>query len=205
MGLYSGSVSYVRYSIADEDVPENVKDFVAKKLKEFFFREIDAGSLNEKSMGWVSAENMASTFFDDLHFAKDPYLAFSLRIDVRRVPGLTMKASLLREEIKYKKSSGLEILKKKDKDMLKEHVRQDLTKRALPVPGIYDICWNTATGSVLFFSTSKSANDEFVTFFHRAFGIKLTRLAPYDLAGLLFKKKDKILEIQDLTVSFTDG
>jgi DNA recombination-dependent growth factor C len=204
MGLYSGSVSYVRYT-AEDDVPENIKDHVLKKLKEFSFREIDAGSQNEKSSGWVSAENMASTFFDDLHFAKEPYLAFSLRIDVRRIPGLTMKAAFLREEIKYKKSMGIEVLKKKDKDMIKEHIRQDLTKRALPTPAVFDVCWNIAAGTVLFFSTSKSANDEFVSFFYRVFGIKLTRLAPYDLAGFLFKKKDKILDIQDLTVSFTDG
>jgi len=204
MGLYTGPISYVRYAAAEDDLTQNIKEFAAEKLKEFCFRDIDAGSLSEKSTGWVSAENMASTFFDDLHFAKDPYLAFSLRIDVRRVPALTMKAALLKEELKFKKATGKDMLKKKDKDMLKEQVRQDLTRRALPVPGVFDVCWNTAAGTVLFFSTSKGANDEFVLFFNRVFGIKLTRLVPYDLADMLFKKKDTILDIKDLTVSFCD-
>jgi hypothetical protein len=96
MGLYSGSASYVRYRLID-DPPERVKEFALEKLKEFCFREIETGTLNEKSAGWVSAENMASTFFDDLHFSKGPYIVFSLRIDVRRVPGLAMKAAMLRE------------------------------------------------------------------------------------------------------------
>ena len=202
MGLYTGSASYVRYRLIDNP-PERVKEFALEKLKEFSFHEIETGTLNEKSAGWVSAENMASTFFDDLHFSKEPYFAFSLRIDVRRVPGLAMKAAMLREEIKYKKNSGLEVLRKKDRDLLKDQVRQELVKRSLPSPTLFDVCWNTVTNAILFFSTSAAANDEFVAWFFRAFGLKLGRLLPYDLAGVAAEKHPD-LEIRFPTVSFTN-
>jgi len=202
MGLYAGSASYVRYRLID-DPPERVKEFALEKLKEFSFREIETGTLNEKSAGWVSAENMASTFFDDLHFSKGPYIVFSLRIDVRRVPGLAMKAAMLREEIKYKKNSGLEVLRKKDKDLLKEQVRQELVKRSLPAPTLFDVCWNTATNEILFFANSAAANEEFMGWFFRAFGLKLGRLLPYDLAGAAAEKHSGI-EIRFPTVSFTN-
>jgi DNA recombination-dependent growth factor C len=202
MGLYTGSASYVRYRLV-EDPPERIKEFALEKLKQFSFREIEAGTLNEKSSGWVSAENMASTFFDDLHFSKEPYLAFSLRIDVRRVPGLAMKAAMLREEIKYKKSTGLEVIRKKDKDVLKDQVRQDLVRKSLPVPTLFDVCWNTMTGEVLFFSTSAAANEEFAVWFLRTFALKLARLLPYDLAGAAAEKNPGV-EIRFPTVSFTD-
>ena len=61
-------------------------------------------------------ENMASAFFDDLHFAKDPYMAVSLRIDTRRIPPLTLKAALLREEMSYKKHTNKERLSRKEKE-----------------------------------------------------------------------------------------
>lgn len=202
MGLYTGSASYVRYRLV-EDQPERIKEIALEKLKQFSFREIEAGTLNEKSSGWVSAENMASTFFDDLHFCKEPYFAFSLRIDVRRVPGLAMKAAMLREEIKYKKNTGLEVVRKKDRDVLKDQVRQDLVRRSLPVPALFDVCWNTVTGEVLFFSTSAAANEEFAVWFLRSFGLKLARLLPYDLAGVAAEKNPGV-EIRFPTVSFTD-
>jgi DNA recombination-dependent growth factor C len=204
MGLYSGAASYVRYRIADE-VPEQVKDFTLRKLKEFSFREIDAGSLHEKATGWISAENMASVNFDDLHFVKEPYLVFSLRIDTRRVPGMTMKAVLLREELKLKKATGREALKKKEKEDLREQVRQSLTKKALPTPAVYDVCWNFSNDTVLFFSCSGSANDEFVQFFLRSFGLKLVRLVPYDLADHLFTVKKKTVDFASLAESLIDG
>ena len=50
MGLYTGSASYVRYRLID-DPPERVKEFALEKLKEFSFREIETGTLNEKSPG----------------------------------------------------------------------------------------------------------------------------------------------------------
>ena len=90
MGVYSGALSFVRYKVKGQ-TPKDIKTFALEKLKEFSFREIDPLSLKEKSTGWVSSENIASTFFDDLHFAKDPYLVFSLR---RRVSGLTGEPSL---------------------------------------------------------------------------------------------------------------
>lgn len=202
MGLYTGSASYVRYRLA-EDQPKEIKEFALEKLKQFCFREIETGSLNEKASGWVSAENMASTFFDDLHFCKEPYLAFSLRIDVRRVPGLAMKAALLREEIKYKKNTGLEAIRKKDRDLLKDQVRQDLVRKSLPAPVLFDVCWNTVTGEVLFFSTSGSANEEFAVWFLRSFGLKLQRLLPYDLAGAAAEKTSGF-ELLEPSVSFSD-
>lgn len=202
MGLYTGSASYVRYRLA-EDQPKDIKAFALEKLKQFCFREIETGSLNEKASGWVSAENMASTFFDDLHFSKEPYLVFSLRMDVRRVPGLAMKAALLREEIKYKKSTGQEVLRKKDRELLKDQVRQDLVRKSLPGPALFDVCWNTVTGEVLFFSISAAANEEFALWFLRSFGLKLQRLLPYDLAGAAAAGSSGV-EIHFPGVSFTD-
>ncbi|MCX8044520.1 MAG: recombination-associated protein RdgC [Desulfobacterota bacterium] len=204
MGLYSGSASYVRYTLIDTP-PEDIKAFVLKRLKDYSFHEIDPGSLSEKSIGWVSAENMASTAFDDLHFVKEPYFVFSLRIDTRRIPALTMKAVLLREEMKLKKATGKELLKKKEKEDLREQVRQSLIKKSLPVPAVYDVCWNFQRNSILFFSCSTAANDEFTQFFLRSFDLKLMRLVPAALAEHVCATHQKPLDLQRLAESLAHG
>ena len=109
MGIYAGAASYQRYRTG-EKLPENLKEFVLEKLKEFPFKEINPATITEKSMGWVSAENMASTFFDDMHFSKEPYLVFALRVDTRRIPSLAAKAAFLSEEIRFKENTGKENL-----------------------------------------------------------------------------------------------
>ena len=204
MGLYSGSVSYVRYKIKG-NIHKDIKNMSLEKLKEFSFKEIDPISLKEKSMGWVSAENMASSFFDDLHFAKEPYFVFSMRIDVRRIPSLSMKAALLREEIKYKKTTGQEVIKKKDRDMLKDEVWQQLMKRTLPAPSLYDVCWNVSTGIVLFFSNSVKANEEFVGLFCRTFDVRIFPISPNELAGSFAKSEHKTSGVNFKTINFING
>jgi DNA recombination-dependent growth factor C len=204
MGIYTGAASYQRYRTGDK-LPDNIKEFVLEKLKEFPFKEINPATITEKSMGWVSAENMASTFFDDMHFSKEPYLVFALRVDTRRIPALAAKAAFLGEEIKFKENTGKDKLAKHDRDMLKEEVWQSLLKKALPTPVVYDVCWNTKTEEIFFFSNSKSANDEFITFFYRSFDVKLVPLVPYDLAEEIVTKQNKSVSLKNLRVDFVDG
>ncbi|MCP4717085.1 MAG: recombination-associated protein RdgC [Deltaproteobacteria bacterium] len=204
MGLYSGAASYLRYQLA-ERAPDNIKELVLERIKANAFKEIDPGTLTDKTMGWVSAENMASIFFDDLHFQKEPYLVFSLRIDTRKVPAITMKAARLREEIKYKEDTGQERLSKKDKSMLKDEVWQSLLRKCLPTPVVYEVCWNLTSNIICFFSTSKTAQDEFVTFFYRSFDIKLIPLVPYDLAEMALTKEHINIDIKHLALNVNHG
>jgi len=177
MALFSGQLSYVRYTT--EDPAEKIlNEFVLERLQANAFQDLDVLSLKDRSLGWVSAENMAIAAFDDLHFAKGPYLVFALRIDERRIPPLAMKAAYLREEISHQKATGQERLSRRDKDRLKEQVRQNLIKKTLPVPALYEVCWIPSKRTVLFLSTSRKANDEFILFFYRSFDIRLTRPEP---------------------------
>ncbi len=182
MGLLSGSASYIRYRVTG-DVPDAVKPYALEKLQWHAFHEIDPGTLTDKSIGWVSAENMSLTKFDDMHFAKDPYLVFSLRIDTRRIPPIALRAAVLREEIKAKEKTGYERLNKKHKMEIREEQTQRMLKKVLPLPAVYDVCWNTGASEVLFFSTSKKANEDFVAFFFRAFDLKLKAKTPAALAA----------------------
>lgn len=198
MRIYSGLASYVCYKV-NGDLPANLNEAVLAKLKEFSFQEPDHTIPREKSIGWVSAENMASTFFDDLHFSKGQYLAFSLRIDTRKVPPLAFKAALLKEEVKFQEATGKARLSIKEKEKLKDQVKSSLMKRSLPSPALYDVCWNTATGMLIFFSTSKTANAEFMDFFCASFELSLTPMSPFERAKVLIEKHGGKIKIEKLS------
>ena len=129
----------------------------------------------------------------------------SLRIDTRRIAPLTLKAALLREEMIYKKRTNNEPLSKKEKDLIREQVRSSLMKKALPVPVLYDVCWNTATGILLFFSASRKANAEFMDFFMSTFELALIPLFPYELAQMLGAGKKVKLKIEGSASPFSDN
>ena len=204
MGLLSGSASYIRYRVTG-DIPEAVKPFALEKLQWHAFHEIDPGTLTDKSIGWVSAENMSLTKFDDMHFAKDPYLVFSLRIDTRRIPPIALRAAVLREEIKAKEQAGYERLNRKHKMEIREEQTQRLLKKVLPLPAVYDVCWNTGAGEVLFFSTSKKANEEFVSFFFRAFDLKLKTKTPAALVSELRPGSEETIDKQTPFMTVNNG
>lgn len=204
MGVFSGSVGVARYATGAE-VPESLKKFVLERLGAFAFRDIEPGSLNEKSIGWVSARNMAVTSFGDLHFAFDPYLVFSLRIDVRRVPALTMKAAVLRRELELCRETSRERLRKQERDTIREEVHQALTRKALPAPAVYDVCWNSSFGVVWFFSTSQKANDDFTHYFARSFDIRLQPLRPANLAAHLGRQKGRECDLIWEAIDFAAG
>jgi len=204
MGLFSGSASYTRYRVTG-DAPEAIKPFAREKLQWHAFHEIDPGTLSDKSIGWVSAENMSLATFDDMHFAKDPYLVFALRIDTRRIPPIALRAALLREELRLRQESGRERLSKKQKNDIREEQIQRLLKKVLPLPAVYEVCWSTAAGEVLFFSTSKKANEEFAAFFYRSFDLKLRALTPALLAAEAHPETAENIEKQSQLMSMRNG
>jgi DNA recombination-dependent growth factor C len=204
VGLLSGSASYIRYRVTG-DIPKAVKPFALEKLQWHAFNEIDPGTLADKSIGWVSAENMSLTKFDDMHFAKDPYLVFSLRIDTRRIPPIALRAAVLREEIKVKEQSGYERLNRKHKMEIREEQTQRLMKKVLPLPAVYDVCWNTGAGEVLFFSTSRKANEDFVAFFFRSFDLKLKAKTPAALVSELRPDSEEAVDKQTPFMTLNNG
>jgi hypothetical protein len=54
-----------------------------------------------------------------------------------------------------------------------------LLKKAVPAPVTYDLVWNLADSTLLFFSTSEKAQVELEEFFKETFGLSLRLQIPY--------------------------
>lgn len=180
MGLLSNSATFVRYSVEGE-LPENFWDYAADKVAQYSFKDID-DNYEEYSIGWVSISNMFDSEFAYSSYSAGDYVVLSLRIDERRVAPVVLKKFCLKEEDRLKKERQIPKLSRGQRLEIKDNIRLMLTKKAVPVPVVYDFIWNLSESTALFFSTSGKAQESLEEFFKETFGLLLARQIPYTSA-----------------------
>lgn len=183
MGFLSGSASFVRYAVEGE-LPEQFFDFISERVASFSFRDID-DTLDEYSIGWVSVQNMFDSGFAFGSYAVADYIVLAMRIDERKVPTAILNKFARKEEERVKLEREVPKLSRAHRQEIKERVRLQLVSRAVPTPSVYELCWNLADNTVLFFSTNKKALAVVEDFFKECFNLQLVMLVPYLAAGHL--------------------
>jgi len=183
VGFISSSTSFTRFQIPEAVAPGLYADAI-NRLKKFAFRDIDE-SAEERSFGWVSMENMLDSRWSAAPPEKGEYLAFTMRLDTRRVAPAVFKKhlqiALLRADAEAKEQGRKGISRERKKE-LKEQVRLKLMARALPVPAVFDVVWNTTTSVVYLATTNSKVCDMFINLFTDTFELHLEPLSPYHLA-----------------------
>ena len=148
MGLVSGAASFVRFAVEGE-LPENTLDFIADRVASFSFVDIDDG-YDEYSIGWVSVMNMFDSDFRYASYGVGDYVVLSLRIDERKVSPAILKKFIAKEEERVKREKQIPKVSRSMKVEIKERVRTELIRKSVPVPVVYDLCWNLSEGTVCF-------------------------------------------------------
>jgi len=177
MGLFSRTATFVRYAV-DGQLPENFWDFAAERIAQFSFQDID-DTFDEYSIGWVAVVNMFDSSFAHASYAVGDYIILSLRIDERKVSKTLLNKFSLKEEERFKKEKQIPRLSRSQRLQLREDIRLQLAKKALPLPAVYDLVWNLADNTVLFFSTSSKAQSILEDFFKECFGLTVILQVPY--------------------------
>ena len=189
MGLLSGSASFVRYTVEGE-LPDNFWEFAAERIGAFSFRDID-DTFDEYSIGWVSVENMFDSEFAYSSYRAGDYIGLSMRIDERKVAPAVLKKFCLKEEERIKKERQVPRLSRAHRQEIKENIQLQLVKKAIPVGAIYDLCWNLADSTLLFFSTSNKAQAVLEDFFKESFNLQLILQIPYLIAEHLLAPEER--------------
>lgn len=183
MGFLSASTGLTRYRVKDE-VGDDVLADVPRRLKSFAFVDIDQ-SVEERSFGWVCFDDLLDTDWAAAGPEKGLYLAFSLRLDTRRIPPAVFKKHWLLA-LKQKRMElaehGRKFLTRDQKMELREHVRQRLLARSLPIPAVFDVVWNVRDNRVYLATTNTKIRTLFEDMFARAFERELEPLTPVTLA-----------------------
>jgi len=177
MGMLSRTATFVRYSVEGE-LPENFWEFAAEKIAQFSFRDID-DTFEEYSIGWVAVDNMFDSSFAHASYAAGDQIVLALRIDERKVSNTLLKKFSLKEEERVKKEHNAPRLSRGHRQQIREDVRLQLIKKALPLPSIYELSWSLTDNTLLFFSTSAKAQSVLEDFFKECFGLTIMLQVPY--------------------------
>lgn len=127
-------------------------------------------------LGWVGLGNALDT---DFSFGIDQgrYMAFSLRVDARKVSSALVKIRLAEEVQKVVQESGKRIGKKRRKE-LKEAVIAALTAKAEYIPEVVDCIIDLQKGRLFVGSVSQNSLKLVLEHFARSFGKTPKQLVP---------------------------
>ncbi len=177
MGFIKGTAGFVRFSV-EGDLPENIWDFIAERITSNAFRDID-DTYEENSIGWVSVTNMFDTDFEYASYAAGNYVTLSMRQDERKVSGAIIKKFVAKEEERIKKEKEIPKIPRSMRVEIKERIENELMRKALPVPSIFDLCWNLEDSTLLFFSTNQKAQGLLEDLFRETFDLTIMQQIPY--------------------------
>jgi len=203
VALLSSSQTIVRYqagSIKDEKIMETIQAALIKNAMPEVQEEYQ-----EMMVGWVPFEKPY-----DPNFKIHPYIygtdfVFSLRIDKKTVPAKAL-AQKISVAVQAKcEATGREFLSKNEKADIKEIVLEKLILQVPFVPAIHEVHWNYESGSVMFFSNNKAANELFETLFIASFERKIFQLFPYALAAGSINQATIDMEVLDQLTPSTIG
>jgi len=188
MGLLKGSASFVRFTL-EGDLPENPLDYIAERIVSFSFKDID-DTYDEYSIGWVSILNMFDSQFEFASYVAGDYITLTLRIDERKVSPAILKKFAQKEEERIKSERQIPKLGRTMKVEIKERIKVELMRKAIPVPSTFELCWNLSESTLLFFSTNKKIHAVLEDFFKETFGLLIRQQIPYTIAEHLLDEEN---------------
>ncbi len=189
MGLLSRSTNFVRYAV-EGGLPEKFWDFAAEHIARYSFRDID-DTFEEYFIGWVAVDNMFDSSFAGASYAVGDYVVLAMRIDERRVSPTLLQKYCRKEEERLKKEKQLPRLSRSQRVAIREDVRLQLVKKSMPAASVYDLCWNLAESTLIFFSTNPKAQSALEDFFRECFGLTIILQVPYVAAGHLLGPREE--------------
>lgn len=145
------------------------------------------GTADEQSFGFVPFDE---PYASDMPLAwnasileRGHFIAFGLRMDVRRVPGATLKMRVKNAVEAEQAATGKKFISKDRKTEIKDREKLRLLAQTVPTPTVVDVVVDMIDGRIFFASVSKKAKDVFASLWHGAFGEIPLEQTPYVLAG----------------------
>jgi hypothetical protein len=163
----------------------------------FAFKDIDE-TYDEYSIGWVSILNMFDTQFAFASYVAGDYITLTMRIDERKVSPAILKKFVQKEEERVRLERQVPRLSRSVKVQIKERIRTDLMRKAIPIPAVFELCWNLSNATLLFFSTNKKVHSVLEDFFKESFGVLIRQQIPYVTAEHLVEE-DQVSRLENLS------
>lgn len=148
-------------------------DKLSAQMDPMRFVPLTAESEDKDSAGWVTPGDLTKTDFSRTKCSFDAYWLLSLRHDTWKFPRELFRATYEDRMQEFRREFQRPALTRAEKKAIKESVEGDFRHQTLPTAREYRAVWNLQTHDVFFFSTGKSANEMFVSFFDETFDCQL--------------------------------
>ena len=177
MSLKKGTLTFTRLRVADP-LPADFSIAFADRVKAFAFRDFFPEN-DDKSQGWTVLQDILDNDFKYGSHTLGDYRVFSLRIDRKKVPGALLRLRVLEAEQRLRGERGGKKLYREEKEALHGAVHQELLKQTLPIPSLFDCCWNLSEGMIWFAGHGEKVLQEFQDFFRETFSMGLSLYTPW--------------------------
>jgi DNA recombination-dependent growth factor C len=179
MGLIKGSLALTRYRVREEP-PETLTDeYLSGRLAGNAFVDIEHAP-EERSLGLVEFFNHLDSNFNPATYRFGGLLAFTLRLDSRRLPGAILNRYCAIREAQHLAKTGQRpnsVVRKG----LKEAVRSDLLRRALLDTELMEVLWLIRENEIWLAAAGEKRRLSFEDLWGRTFGLALEMLVPVTL------------------------
>lgn len=169
-----------RYRI-EGTLPGPGTDEFAKRLTDRRFLPLSARE--EKSYGWVTADNLLLTRFDADTLLRGEHVVLGLRIDRRRVNPRLLRAQLdleLRARTKAEgDGAGPRRMSREERQELRQHLTMELLRQTSPSVDAYTVLLDPRRRLVSLLSLSRPANEALCALFQSTFEAALVALTPW--------------------------
>ncbi len=163
----------------------------------------------DRSVGWVNFDDMLDAEWRVSPPQKGAYIAFSMRVDSRRIPPAVLKKELekaLRVEKERNQETGKKYISRERKHEIREQVRLRLKSRIVPTPKVIDVIVDEQHATVYLTTTAPKEVELFLKLFHRSFDVHAAPQDCYTLAAAAFPEKAEYIDtLEDVTFGAGEG
>ncbi|HOD29616.1 MAG TPA: recombination-associated protein RdgC [Syntrophales bacterium] len=178
MGLLSGTWTFSRHRVMG-DLPPTFPAFINERIRRYSFAELER-STAEQTLGWTSAEDVLDTAFSYAKYAVGDFLVFALRIDRKTVPPSLLRIRTLAAQNARLTETGRKRLSREENEAIRERVRLEILRAALPVPALFEVCWSVSDKTLYFSSLSPRIMQDFQNLFKESFSLTPCPLLPWE-------------------------
>jgi hypothetical protein len=205
LGVSRGALTFTRLFVQGKPPKDLRKRYLdAVRLRKF--TPLAPEDEASEAVGWCVIERPFDLDFQPDRLFYDRFVLLGFRVDKWKIPGVLLRAQVADEEQRMLSRAGREKLTRAEKEDIKLRVIGRLRKKILPTSRAFDVLWDLDAGTVLLFTHSARATEEFAALFTTTFGLELELDSPYAAAGRaqLSPAMQKVFEKVE-PVSFSAG
>lgn len=182
MGVTRGALTFTRLFVQGKP-PKDLRKRYLEAVRLRKFTPLAPEDEASEAVGWCVIERPFDLDFQPDRIFYDRFVQLGFRVDKWKIPGVLLRSQIADEEQRMLSRAGREKLTRAEKEDIKLRVIGRLRKKILPTSRAFDVLWDLDAGTVLFFTHSARATEEFAALFETTFGLELEVDSPYAAAG----------------------